>query len=261
MFGWLTRLRRNRLLSKPEPPELKEHLLGNVWQWQYLPDDVAQAAIRWIRVFVEDKYWEGCNGLVIQPYHRYIIAGQASLMTLAYPDWFVNECRGVLLYPTGYVAPAVSHMVNNQVGIHARTARSGETSYRGPVVLNWYDVLHAGHSPNNGNSLTVHEVAHQMDFDNGPGSDGIPPLPPGVDAELWSRKFVEQLDLLRDAVADGKDVLVSDYGLSSSSELFAVSSELFFQVPHEFAELHAELFELLLSFYQRDWREWLPRFS
>ncbi len=53
-------------------------------------------------------------------------------------------------------------------------------------------------------------------------------------------------------------MLLDDYGLTNLGELFAVSTELFFQLPHELARLHSDLFGLLLECYQRDWREWLP---
>lgn len=259
MFNWWTKARRKRLLATAPPADLREMLNHHIWQWQYLPRDVADAAINWVRIFVAEKYWEGCGGFNLEPHHRLVIGGQASLMTLAFPDWHFDGCQTLLVYPNAYVAPGITHMVSGQIGVHGQQARSGQTSYRGPVILNWAAVESAGRNYNEGHSLTIHEMAHQMDFDNGPTSDGVPPLPSHVDAERWQRQFNDQLAELRDAAEHGYDNLVDEYGLTSPSELFAVASELTFQIPHEFAEVHPELFELVLACYQRDWREWLPR--
>jgi Mlc titration factor MtfA (ptsG expression regulator) len=259
MFGWWTAARRRRILAAAEPVGFRQQLSDGIWQWQYLPEEVADAAADWARVFIAEKYWEGCGGLQLEPQHQTLIAGQASLMTLAFPNWFVDGCQTLLLYPSAYVASGITHMVDGQTGIHGQQPRSGQTSYRGPVILNWSAIVESGESPNHGHNLTVHEMAHQMDFDNGPNSDGVPPLPSTIDAERWQTDFNDQLAELRDYVRMGYDVLVDDYGLVSPSEFFAVGSELFFQLPHELGQFHGELFELLLTFYQRDWREWLPR--
>ena len=261
MFGWWTAARRRRLLSRGEPIDFRDQLSEGIWQWSHLPSDVADAAADWARIFIAEKYWEGCGGLQLAPHHQSVIAGQASLMTLAFPNWFFDRCRTLLIYPTDYVAPGITHMVDGQIGVHGEQARSGQTSYRGPVIINWSAVAEAGRDHNDGHSLTVHELAHQMDFDNDPSGDGVPPLPGNVDSQRWQASFNDQFTELRRRAQYGDDVLVDDYGLTSPTEFFAVSSELFFQLPHELAELHDELFELLLAFYRRDWREWLPRWS
>lgn len=261
MFGWWTAARRNRLLSRSEPVGFRDQLRQGVWQWQHLPADVADRAADWARIFIAEKYWEGCGGLKLMPYHQAVIAGQASLMTLAFPDWFFDRCQTLLIYPSDYVAPGITHMIDGQVGIHGEQVRSGQTSYRGPVILNWAAVSRAGRDFNDGDSLTVHELAHQMDFDNDPSGDGVPPLPRNVNQERWQQSFSDQLVDLRERAQQGDDVLVDDYGLTSPTEFFAVSSELYFQLPHELGELHADLFDLLFAFYQQDWREWLPRWS
>jgi MtfA peptidase len=259
MLGWWVARRRRRLLASAEPRELREHLAAGVWQWNHLPDAVTDRAINWIRIFIAEKYWEGCGN------HRYdfaqqaTIAGQASLMTLAFPDWFFSGFRTLLIYPGDYVAPGITHMVNGQIGVHGEQPRSGETSYRGPVILNWAAVAAAGQSSNDGQSLCIHELAHQMDFVNGPTSDGVPPLPDTVDAQRWQQRMTSELEETRDQSRYGYSRLVSDYGLTSPGEFFAVSSELYFQLPHELGEQHPELFDLLFEFYQFDWRRWLPR--
>ncbi len=194
MFGWWSKWRRKRILNTPEPRELRSTLRGDLWQWRYLPDDVEEAAIDWVRIFCAEKYWEGCGGFQLHDYHRWIVAGQASLMTLAFPDLFFNGCQTLLIYPGDYVAPGITHMLDSQIGIHGEQPRSGQTSYHGPVVLNWAGIHMAARDHNDGHSVTMHELAHQLDFDNGPSADGLPPLPASVDVERWYSDFKSQLE-------------------------------------------------------------------
>jgi MtfA peptidase len=246
------------LLAQPEPANLREYLRSHVWQWSYLPDDTEDKALDWLRIFLAEKYWEGCNGFELKPEHQWTVAAQASLMTIAFPQWYFDSCKTLLIYPGDYVAESVSYMVDGQTGLHGQQARSGQATYRGPVILNWPAIHEAAFDDNDGHSLTIHELAHVLDFDNGPGADGVPPLPPTVDAARWKREFENQLTELREWIERGYSVLVDDYGLSSLTELFAVSSELYFQKPHDLGRYHPELFDLLLECYQVDWRTWLP---
>ncbi len=261
MFGWWTNWKRKRRLALPEPRELRSSLESDLWQWSYLPSKIQDSAIDWVRTFCAEKYWEGCAGFSLNEYHRWMIAAQASLMTLAFPERYFSGCQTLLIYPSDYVAPGITHMVDSQIGIHGDQPRSGQTSYRGPLILNWPAVAEAARSPNDGHSLTIHELAHQLDFDNGPGADGLPPLAADINAEQWYRDFQKQMEELREQVASGMMVLVDDYGLTSPAEFFAVSSELYFQLPHELARWHEDLFDLLFACYQVDWRRWLPAFD
>lgn len=258
MFDWWTRWKRKRRLALPEPRELRSTLESDLWQWSYLPTQVQNSAVEWLRTFCAEKYWEGCNGFQLNDYHRWLIAAQASLMTLGFPERFFSGCQTLLIYPSDYVAPGITHMVDSQIGVYGEQPRSGQTSYRGPLILNWLAVENSVRGPNDGHNLTVHELAHQLDFDNGPGADGLPPLPPEVDPTRWYREFQAQLGELRDQVASGYAILLDDYGLTSPAELFAVSSELYFQLPHELGRWHTELFDLMWECYQVDWRRWLP---
>lgn len=258
MFGWWTRWKRKRRLAIPEPRELRSTLESDLWQWSYLPAPVQDGAVDWLRTFCDEKYWEGCNGFSLSLYHHWIIAAQASLMTLGFPDRYFTGCQTLLVYPTDYVVPGVTHMVDSQIGVYGEQPRSGQTSYRGPLILNWRAVERSASGPNDGRSLTVHELAHQLDFDNGPGADGLPPLPADVNSERWYEDFQTQLSDMREQVASGYGIVIDDYGLTSLAELFAVSSEAYFQVPHELAQYHPTLFDLLLECYQVDWRQWLP---
>ncbi len=261
MFQWLRNYKRRRLRSIPLNMESRAAILRGAWQWRYLPSDLADAAINWAKIFVAEKNWEGCGGFEMTDSAKWTVAGQAAMMTLAYPNWYFDQTLSILLYPEAYVAPGPVRDMGNGIALIGESSREGETSYRGPIILNWREVQSAARGLNHGNHLVVHELSHQFDMINGRTIDGIPPLPATVDSERWQGQWTQQLEMLREQVHHGVDVLINDYGLSSQAEFFAVCSEVFFQVPHELHELHPTIFEMLLSFYQKDFREWLPRIS
>jgi MtfA peptidase len=233
--------------------------LNGAWQWRYLPNHLKDNAMDWCKVFVSEKNWEGCGGFRMSKTAQWTVASQAALLVLAYPDWYFDLTQSILIYPEAYVAPGPIQDIGNGIQIMGQTSRDGEAWYRGPVILNWNEVWSASHSFNQGNHLVVHELSHQLDMLNGRHVDGVPPLSNEMDVKIWQASWNEQLEIARDQVASGEDVLVNDYGLTSPAEFFAVSSELFTQVPHELSFYHATLFEMLLSFYKTDFRAWLPR--
>jgi MtfA peptidase len=261
MFHWLRNYKRKRLRATHLNQDSQNRMFRGAWQWSYLPESLKTDAINWAKIFVAEKNWEGCGGFAMSDLAKWTVAGQAALMTLAYPDWYFDHTMSILIYPEAYVAPGPVGDMGNGIAIIGESSREGETSYRGPIILNWREVKSAARGLNHGNHLVVHEFSHQFDMINGRSVDGIPPLPHNVDAARWQRQWIDELETLRDQVHQGVDVLINDYGLSSQAEFFAVCSELFFQVPHELHELHPTIFEMLLSFYQKDFREWLPRNS
>jgi Mlc titration factor MtfA (ptsG expression regulator) len=90
---------------------------------------------------------------------------------------------------------------------------------------------------------------------NGPGADGLPPLPSQIDEHVWRTSMHREYEAARTMVAEGYNILMDDYGLTEESEFFAVASELYFQRPRELADYHPNVFELLKQFYEIDLRQ------
>ncbi len=231
--------------------------LAGAWQWALVPSDIQNRAIDWMRIFHAEKYFEGCGGFSLSEEVKWTIASQAALMALGYPDWHFEHFKTILIYPEAYVAPGPVRDIGSGVALIGEQPRLGEAWYRGPVILNWSDILDARSGPNQGHQLAVHELAHQMDMGNSISADGIPPLPAGIDSRQWERNYERELQAARDFSSQGYNILIDSYGLSSLAEFFAVTSELFFQMPNELAQFHPKVFELLLQFYRVDWRIWV----
>ena len=74
LFAWLRRRRRRRLLAEPFPAGWEDALRQNVAYFAYYT-----GAEQWrlrddLRIFVAEKHWEGCGGLVMTDEIRVTIA-------------------------------------------------------------------------------------------------------------------------------------------------------------------------------------------
>lgn len=259
MWNWWRDSRRKKLLKSALDPALQAAGEKGAWQWSHAPVGIRSQAIQWCRIFIAEKNWEGCNGLHLTDEMKWTVASQAAMMVVKYSDWHFDNVSSILIYPDTYVVPQTTQNIGEGLQIVSDSMRQGEAWYHGPVVLNWNDIQRSKNHENYGNHIVVHELSHQMDMLNSRNADGVPPLPAQTDSEKWRKSFQSEYEMARNYVASGHNILINDYGLTSLGEFFAVSSELYFQLPHELGEYHPGVFELLLEFYQCDWREWIPR--
>ncbi len=257
MFGWWRSWKRKRILQTPATREERELALQGAWQWNRTPPQVFEEALKWMRIFLQETNFEGCGGHALTVEDKWMVASQAALMTVAYPDFYFDHIGSILIYPYSYVAKGKIQDVGSGVSLHGESYREGEAWYRGPVILNWHEVKRAKQDDNEGHHLVVHEFAHQMDMWNDPQADGVPPLPSHVDSDLWKRRLEGEWKEASRVVSSGYSILLNEYSLVSMAEFFAVSSEYYFQMPGELAHYHPGVFELLLDFYRVDWRKWL----
>jgi Mlc titration factor MtfA (ptsG expression regulator) len=252
MFGWTKGSRRRRLIEQPVTNQDRLNLSRSLWQTALLAPEDQDSLAKWIRVFVSEKNWEGCEGLVVGDAMKHAIAAAAGLMVLRHAGWYYDHTTTILIYPRPYVATVDPKFQNARLG--GEFARAGETIYRGPVVVNWEDIRRSAKHANQGHHLVIHEFAHQLDMINGPNADGLPPLPSSIDEQAWRTAMHDEYVAARRMVEQGYHILMDDYGLTEESEFFAVASELYFQVPNELSEFHPNVFQLLKQFYEIDLR-------
>lgn len=241
---------RHVSIAEPIRDVERQQLQSTLWQSRYFPEAIRDRLIKWSRVFIREKNWEGCQGVDVTPTMKFTIAATAGMMVLGYSDWYFDTSKSVVLYPTPYRAVSSGSILGTRLA--GEFHRAGETIYRGPVVLNWNDVSRASQSVNWGNNLVVHEFAHQLDMINDPQADGVPPLPPNVSADRWKDAMQAEFHAARTMVFNGNRTLISDYGLTEESEFFAVASELYFQTPNQLRQFHPNVHMLLKQFYRFD---------
>src|SRR3989440_13006250 len=94
---------RRQLLATPFPPEWLPLLERNVFLYRLLSEP-EQARLRdALRVFIDEKFWEGCAGLEVTDEMRVTVAAQACLLVLGFDAYYFDELQTLLLYPGGFL--------------------------------------------------------------------------------------------------------------------------------------------------------------
>jgi Mlc titration factor MtfA (ptsG expression regulator) len=204
--------------------------------------------LRLVQVFLREKHVEGCDGLEITEEMRVTIAAQACLLLLHLDAGCYPGLRTVLVYPGTY-KPRTPSWFKYDLG--STGARLGESWRHGVVVLSW-DAVDAGAANNvDGQNVTLHEFAHQLDQQDGV-ADGIPLLATPSALRHWAAVIGRHYD---DLVADaehGRRSVLDHYGAKNKAEFFAVATETFFEQPLQLQTEHPELYDELRQFYGQD---------
>jgi hypothetical protein len=200
------------------------------------------------------------RGVAADPGMRLSVGLQAALPVLELGvDWY-RAVRTILLVPYEYETELTT--VDEAGVIHeGMDTVSGEVGHQRPVVLSVADVEASGWG--DGYNVVIHEMAHVLDATNGE-LDGMPMLPPQVDAGKWRsvwetarRDHERRVRRAERAEATGraptvKPPVVDPYGAEGPEEFFACAAELFFERPRRLAKAYPALFEELVGFFGFD---------
>lgn len=250
--------RRRRLRDQPFPAAWAELLRLRFPLYHRLREDDRRELEGHIRVFLDEKYIEGCEGLEITEEIRLLIAAQACLLLLHRDTDYYPDLRSILVYPSTYFSQCQQDAEEGQ-----EEGCLGQSWLRGPVILAWDAVLHGLHSPDDGHNVALHEFAHQLDTEDG-RADGAPLLAPGqprservLRYRSWARVLAKDFEDLQESCQAGSRTLLNPYGASHPAEFFAVVTEFFFEKPIPLREKHPALYAELSAFYRQDPAAWL----
>ncbi len=251
---WLIARRRARQRSQPFPAEWRRILQQRVPYVATLPADLQLQLKQHIQVFLAEKPFLACAGLVLTQEMRVVIAAQACLLLLNRADSYFPNLRQILLYPGPFI---VNRVRADGTGVlqDLRQALSGESWSQGQVILSWEDVLEGAADPADGRNVVVHEFAHQLDQETG-HANGAPLLRSRAWRKEWSRVLAQEFALLHQRTQAGEATLLGHYGATSPAEFFAVASEVFFELPQRMADEHPELYRQLARLYCVDPLAW-----
>ncbi len=93
-----------------------------------------------------------------------------------------------------------------------------------------------------------HEFAHKLDMLDGV-IDGTPPLPTREAMQRWIEVCTAEYESLQHG---DPDPLLGSYAGVDPAEFFAVTTELFFDLPVELEEAKPALYGVLHDFYRQD---------
>lgn len=252
IFDWLDERRRRRILATPFPDAWVDVLERNMVHYRYLDDGERQRLRQLVQVFVAEKEWEGCGGLVLEDEMRVTIAGQACLLILNLHHSLYERVETILVYPSTFVPRRVEESFFSTPALSRPMLPTlGEAHQRGPVILTWDAVRHGGRHPEIGHNVVYHEFAHKLDMLDG-AVDGVPPLGDAAEYERWERVCKLEYERLRALSAAGDEGVLDPYGSTSEAEFFAVVTEAFFDLPLQLVAEHPALYEVLAAFYRQD---------
>lgn len=252
IFSWWKRRRRAAALAELFPAEWDGYLHENFAHWKYLTGDEQTRMRDLIRVFIKEKYWEGCGGLRLTDEIQVTIAAQACLLLLNIKHDYYPALKTILVYPSGYFAPGQRGPAGVQ---HSSLAVLGQAHHRGPVILSWQHVKQGGRNARDGHNLVYHEFAHKLDMADGM-VDGTPVLENRAQLQEWvavmTREYEALVNNTRGVDGYWGPTLLRPYGASNPGEFFAVATEVFFERPMEMLTRHPDLYRMLKMFYKQD---------
>jgi Mlc titration factor MtfA (ptsG expression regulator) len=244
MFSFLRS--RTRLKKRPFPAEWLEILERNVPLYGRLTEADKEELRGHVQVFLEEKRFEGCNGLTMTDEVRLTIAAQACLLLLHRESGYYPALSSIVVYPDEYVAPW-QEVDESGIVVEGEEQRSGEFVASGALVLSWRDVLMSGVDEEGAYNVVIHEFAHQIDEECGITGEDRETMP-----QVLEREFLR----LQHAAAHRRQTLFDPYGAGSRAEFFAVVTETFFENPVGFRSRHTELYEDMCRLFRQDPAGW-----
>ena len=247
--------RRKRLASRPFPQIWQKIMGRNVPYYNCLPDDDKAELRRHIHIFISEKRFEGCGGLVMSDEIKVTIAAQACILLLHRETDYYPGLHTILVYPHAFVVRRPEMMESGVVSEDPHVLL-GESWHDGSIVLSWDDVRGGAADINDGHNVVFHEFAHQIDSSFGKG-DNSEVLRDRSSFSSWARVLRKDFEALRVAAVQGRPTLLDKYGAKNPAEFFAVITEFFFEKPLQLRRNHPELYEELRLFYHQDPAEYM----
>jgi len=199
-------------------------------------------------LFLHEKQISAAGGLELDLEMKLCIAVQACILVLnlgldSYESWVE-----IIVYPDEFVS---RHEVHTDAGVVEmdESPYAGQAWLRGPVILSWADVAHAGDT--DGVNVVIHEFAHKLDMLNG-DANGYPPLHAGMDRAAWAQTFSAAYESFCRDVDAGRDTEIDPYAAESPGEFFAVLSEAFFELPEVVQQVYPQVYRQLSQYYRQD---------
>ena len=245
----LKRHHRSKILAQPFPTEWETILQDGWGLWSRFNDDERGCLRQCVQILVDEKYWEGCSGVVVDDRMKVLISAMASTLLLDRPLQYFPNVHTILIYPGAYVQS--QERVGSDGLIHTGSSNLGEAWYNGPVVLSWKDAEESASHPGRANNVVQHEFAHTLDMQTGM-TNGTPPMRSKDDYARWHEVMTSQFSEILSRYEQGGRDVIRAYGVTNVAEFFAVTTETFFDAPVALQSHRPELYEAFRNFYGVD---------
>ncbi len=242
--------RREQIKNRPFPNEWRKIVKQTVPYFQLLSPKEQEELEGKIQIFIEEKQFEGMDGVEITDEMRVTVAAQACMLLLNRETDCYPMLDTILVYPHRYVARLSKRMPDGTVR-EAFETRLGESWSDGQMVLSWDDVKHGAADVHDGHNLVFHEFAHQLDSESG-STRGDPVLPHRSMYIAWARVLGREYAQLIEDLAHHRPACLDSYAATNPAEFFAVVTEAFFEQPLKLRRCYPELYDQIKLFYAQD---------
>ena len=239
--------RRAEAIQRQLSADEQRWVAAAVRQYKHLPAELKQRLNNHVKLFLDEKRFEGCDGFELELQHCVMVAASACYLCIGREEPPFANTSLIQLYPSAFVTPARPLSLDGNP-VHHGDTRLGESSHMGIVVLSWPDV-EAGFA-DRGTNVVLHEFAHQLDQADGL-ADGTPELEES-NYRQWGAEFSRAFLHLRSQIEQRLNPSLDPYGATNEAEFFAVVSEAFFDQPTSLRRDFARVFELLQRYYRYD---------
>jgi len=254
VFSFFKSRRRKKLLAQPLSAKQQEIITTNVAVSMRLSTTQCERLIAATKIIASERTFVGSGGLVITDEIKFTISAQAALLLLGEDGYYFDRVPTIFVYPH-YQTIQARRDLKTAVLVEEGVPIEGQVLEQGEIRLAWNDVLYGSRDASDGENVVLHEFAHHLDGLDGE-IGGIPPLASREQRERWIATFDRELAELRSDLATGRQVFLHAEAAENRAELFAYSTECFFEQPRKLAQFHPELFDCLRAFYKIDPREW-----
>jgi len=222
--------------------------------YRHLPKELRYQLCNDIKIFMDEKRFEGLGGLTLTDEIKVTIAAEASMLLLNRENRYYPGLISILVYPGAYVAEE-NIPLGGGVYVEGPSVRLGESWKHGSVILSWDDVKRGAQNAEDGHNIVLHEFAHQLDQEDGL-ADGAPILGKRSSYAVWAQIMNEEYEQLRSGSEHNRKSVMDEYGATDPAEFFAVATETFFEKPRQLKMRSPYLYAELKEFYRVDPAEW-----
>ena len=242
--------RRKGIVEEPFPSEWAKIIDVYVPYCRML--NASERARLWnlIKVFMAEKNFEGCSGMVVSDEIKLTIAAQACLLLINLRHDYYEKLVSILVYPQGFTFEQREYGASGTI-TEEQIPVSGLSTSIGSIALSWPDTAGGARRPDDGVNVVLHEFAHQLDLLDS-AMDGAPVLNTRSMYGEWAKVLGNEFERLRSEVAQDIPSLINSYGATKPAEFFAVVTELFFEKPCELLREHPALYEEFKQYYGQD---------
>jgi len=244
--GW----RRRRILSRHSvPDELWAATVAAAPAFGRLSADQQQRLRDLALLFLHEKHFEPVQGMVLDDAKRLRIAALACLPILELGLDAYAGFHSIVVHPDEFLVRDREYEDEHGVVHVGDDLLSGEAFEQGPVVLAWTEIEASGRGE--GYNVVAHEMAHKLDMLSGE-TNGVPPLHADMRTPEWVAAFDAAYDDLTAQIERGVTPWIDPYAVEDSAEFFAVSVELFFDMPKELRKEYPDVYAQLTRFFKQD---------